>query len=79
MNNDVKELAYFVLQDEYLKRKNIENSEENLKQIISIFPSNWFIKYSLDTRIKIISIALKNNIDLEEALVINDENKFVSF
>lgn len=68
MNNEVNEIAYNILQNEYLKRKNISSNEENLKNIIKEFPEDWFLIYSIEERIRIMSIALKNNIDLEEAI-----------
>ena len=63
-----KEIAYSILQNEYLKRRNIQISEANFDEINRQFPPDWFTCFSLDSRIRIISHALKNNIDLEIAL-----------
>lgn len=74
MNGDVKEIAYYILQNEYFKRRNIEIDENNLLKIAKFFPKDWFILYSLEDRIEIISEALKNNVDIEIALI-NKKNK----
>ena len=76
MNEDVKEISYYILQSEYLKRKNIDSSEENFAKIVKVFPEDWFTKYSLDEKIKFISIALKNNIDLENVLETSKDNHY---
>lgn len=73
MDNNVQEIAYNLLQYEYLKRKKVFISESNLKKIFEYFPEDWHIRYSLDDRIKIISLALKNNVDIEE--VIQEKNR----
>lgn len=75
MDDGAKEIAYDILQHEYLKRRNVPMSEENFGEIMKLFPFDWFTYYSLDKRIEIISMALKNNIDIEEALEINQKSK----
>lgn len=66
MDDKAKEIAYDILQHEYIKRKNINVSDENIREILNLFPNEWFTCYSLEKRIKIISLALKNNINIEE-------------
>lgn len=75
MDNTVNEIAYNILQNEYLKRKNISTSEDNIKNIILAFPEDWFLKYSIEKRIKIISFALKNNLEIQEIIDSKNYNK----
>ena len=70
MENNVNEVSYALLQNEYFKRKNIDVSKGNLNDLIKFFPEDWFLNYSLEDRINIISTALKNNIDLNDAIEI---------
>ena len=72
MRDDVKKIGYYILQDEYLKRRNVVVDENDLKQVINEFPSDWFL-YSLDDRIKFITLALKNNLNIKD--VVNNSNK----
>lgn len=68
MDNEINEIAYSLLQNEYLRRKSISSDEKNLKNIIKELPYDWFLSYSLEERIKIISSALKNHLDIEEVI-----------
>ena len=68
MDNNVNEVSYALLQNEYFKRKNIDVSKNNLNDFVNFFPEDWFLVYSLEERINIISIALKNNMDLNDAI-----------
>ena len=72
MRDDVKKIGYYILQDEYLKRRNVVVDENDLKQVINEFPSDWFL-YSFDDRIKFITLALKNNLNIKD--VVNNSNK----
>lgn len=68
MNSDVNELAYNLLQHEYLKKKEISQSEDNIKTIMNLFPEDWFLIYPIEERIEIISIALKNDLDIRDVI-----------
>lgn len=73
MDEESKEIAYNILQHEYFKRRNINADEENFKEIFNFFPNEWFTCLSLDKRIEIISLALKNNINIEQAQLIKEK------
>lgn len=68
MNDVNNEFAYNLLQYEYLRRKGFSNSESELSEIFKVFPEDWFLKYTLKQRIDIISVALKNELDLSDVI-----------
>lgn len=74
MDNNAKEIAYDILQHEYLKRRNISINDGNFNEIMNFFPNEWFNCYSLDKRVEIISTALKNNVDIEQAQRIKERD-----
>ena len=75
MEKNIKEIAYNLIQNEYFKRRNIDVKTLDLSQIIKMFPEDWFLKYGIDERIDIITLALKNNINLEEAIELKGKSK----
>ena len=68
MKNKLEEITYNLLQNEYFRRRGINVSLLELRDIIKMFPEDWFLKYSIDERINIITLALKNNIKLDEVI-----------
>ena len=72
MDEDAKEISYLLLQYEYLKRKGITD-DKDLEKISKCFPENWFL-YKLDVRLKLISLALKENKDLFDVCMENGKH-----
>lgn len=64
MPEDYKEIAYYILQDKYLKMFSEKESLDKNIFDCTIFPNDWFIAYSLDEKIELISRAIRDNIKL---------------
>lgn len=66
MDNNVEEISYLLLQNEYLKIMGVNNFSETeiLKEFNKFFPENWMIDYDTSEKIKLLSRAIKekNNI-----------------
>lgn len=73
MNYDeIKEISYLLLKNEYLKMLNLDSLNESklLRRVSQFFPDNWEIEYNIDIKIKLLSMAIKektNLIDIVES------------
>lgn len=76
MNDNVQEIGYYLLQDEYLKRlsssKNI--TVEEMTNSYDCFPVEWF-NYSCERRIEILQQALSTNQTVDEIMYDNAKAK----
>ena len=72
MTENYKEIVYYILQDKYLNK--FCEKEKLDKNIIdsTLFPKDWFIAYSIDDKIEMISRAIKDNIKLID--IVEDYN-----
>lgn len=68
MKENPRELAYLILQSKYLEKMEYASKKEHKFKIYTeFFPESWFA-IDLNTRIEIISYALKNNTNLEDSI-----------
>ncbi len=65
MDEKILEIGYHLLQNEYLEKHGYSINDDIINRP-SVFPIAWF-SYSFEERIKILQMALKNGIDLDEA------------
>lgn len=76
MDNDTKYIAYLLLKNEYAKRNNINDlsDEDVMKNYNKYFPQDWEIIFNVDRKIELLTIALKNNLNLIEVYESQNNN-----
>ncbi len=74
MENNVEEISYLLLQNEYLKIMGVDNFSEIeiSKEFNKFFPENWMIDYDISEKIKLLSRAIKEKNNIKN-IVENDE------
>ena len=63
--DNINEITYLILQNIYFKKKGIDT--KNIDDLTKILPQRWS-SLNYESRIKIMSDALKNNCSLEQSL-----------
>lgn len=76
MNENVQEIGYYLLQNEYLKRLSSSKNMtiEKMTNSYDCFPVEWF-DYSYERRIEILQQALRNNQTIDEIMYDNSKIK----
>ena len=76
MNENVQEIGYYLLQNEYLKRLSSSKNMtiEEMTNSYDCFPVEWF-DYSYERRIEILQQALRNNQTIDEIMYYNSKIK----
>lgn len=76
MNENVQEIGYYLLQNEYLKRLSSSKNMtiEEMTNSYDCFPVEWF-DYSYERRIEILQQALRNNQTIDEIMYDNSKIK----